>query len=1073
MPHKVPDYFKYVSSITVTNGGTGYVSLPTITISAPTGSPAVQATATATLVNNIITTINIQNSGSGYESAPTVTITGGGGTGATATAEVRIALGSPDEYIKTYKNMAKYSLPEFIREDYSTFTTFIEKYFEYMDQTGKPGNLLFNTKYFDIDDLEAVALNKRALELARDFPQILEVDPKLLYKHIKTLYEAKGSERAIKSYFKLIYNENIGITYPSKTLFRTNDGDYRQINSIRTLAGYNGYDSIQLNGVDVDVCYYSTENYYVDESIKIQSLTGSWTATTSSTTVTSPGANGSAITEVSVGQTLKTTSGLIIGKVASITNDDNIELIAPASTAVTAATIDLHSFAIRDSNTILKRIPCRVEKATKIAYTSPTSYELFLSGFTSDITDIPGPGFAGVATPVIEDGVLSTISISLGATDSTRTSGIYRSITPASTSGSGTGAKITVNINGSGVATLSDTCIVEGGSGYAASDTLTLSATDVGQGTDNLEITVSAIKDGVIKSITVTNAGTGYDAAPIVNVVDTGSGTGANIVANVSSGNIISYTVNQGGRNYSSATTSISLDVSDFDSFIVLRGDDAAASDVKATIKRVLRTVSAGTYLGSSLPSDAGFRVGQSYRVKEGNTSGTIIRVKSVDTNYIPQTWSIVSPGEGWTRATSQDKLSGTWTVTTSSNTMTAASNGAATTEVSTGYVIVNGDNEFVGKVSSITDDNTIVLDANAVTALSGVTAYQHRTIINSISGEEIFVELGTKYYFSYPGKFFGTTGQLSERNKLNDNRRNQIYSYIISSGIAQSVWDYNFRKHMHPAGKEVFGDILTVNTVPVSVSYSTPNGLSIYKFITSDLLRATEQIEKLLSITLTPETVIVTDLPAISYSKSFTDTVTAAEGCSPLYVDTNYWYGSYSGSCDVYFDVGKNINLTVTTSEVVIPVVAFNRTITSTAAVSDVFFAENIIPPLTLSSSATVSDLFDLGWNLSSSVTADGTQEFEIESYKNITESVNPSDLTGINIFTNKTTQSPPGFGLETAPDVSDEFNTVVTWNRDFTDSTSGVSDAGIILAGQNYVDPTYLATPDQYITGPTLATF
>lgn len=1072
MPHRVPDYFKYVSSITVTNGGTGYNSTPTVTISAPTGTPAVQATATATVVNNIVTTINIQNSGSGYEAAPTVTIDAPpSGTTATATSEVRIALGSPDEYTKTYKNMAKYSLPEFVRSDYDKFTTFIEKYFEYMDQTGKPGNLLFNTRYFNIDDLEAVELNKRALELARDFPQVLEVDAKLLYKHIKTLYEAKGSERAIKAYFKLLYNEDISVTYPTKTLLRTNDGDWRQLNSIRALAGYNGYDAIQLNGLDIDVCYYSTANYYVDESTKLQTLTGSWTATTSSTTVTSPGADGSATTEVSVGQTLKNTAGLIIGRVASITDDDTIELTAPAVTAVTNATIDLHSYAIRESNTVLKRIPCKVEKATKIAYTSPTSYELFLSGFTSSVTDIPGPGYGGVATPVIEDGVLSTITITSGGTDATRTSGIFRSITPASTSGSGTGAKITVQVDSSGIATLSDTCIVEGGSGYAASDTITLSASNVGQGADDLVITVSAIKDGVIKSVTVTNAGLGYDAAPIVNVTDTGSGTGASIVANVDSGNIISYTVNQGGRNYSSSTTSISLNVSDFDSFIVLRGDDTAASDVKATLKRVLRTVSSGTYVGSSLPSDAGFRVGQSYRVKEGSASGTLVRVKSVNSNYIPQTWSIVSPGEGWTRATSRDRLTGTWTVSTSSDTITAASDGAATTEVTAGYVIVNGDNEFVGKVSSITDDDTIVLEANAVNALSAVTAYQHRSVIESVSGEEVFVELGTKYYFPYSGKFVGTRGQLSERNKLNDNRRNQIYSYIISSGIPQSDWDYNFRKHMHPAGKEVFGDVLTVATIPVSVVYSTPDGLSIYKFITEDLLEATDLIEKLLEITLTPETVTVTDLPAIAYSTSFTDSVTAAEGCSPLYVDDDYWYGSYAGTCDVYFDVGKNINLTATTSEVVVPVVAFNRTFTSSASVSEALVAVNTITPLTLSSTATTSDAFAFSWDLTSSATASDSQDFTIESNKFITESTSNSDSTVIN--TSIVLVEPPGFGLETAPDVLDEFSAVVTWSRSFTDSTSGISDSGTIVAGQDYVDPTYLATPDDYIGGSTLATF
>jgi len=47
-----------------------------------------QATATANLTVNFVTSITVVNGGSGYTSAPTVTITGGGGSGATATASV-------------------------------------------------------------------------------------------------------------------------------------------------------------------------------------------------------------------------------------------------------------------------------------------------------------------------------------------------------------------------------------------------------------------------------------------------------------------------------------------------------------------------------------------------------------------------------------------------------------------------------------------------------------------------------------------------------------------------------------------------------------------------------------------------------------------------------------------------------------------------------------------------------------------------------------------------------------------------------------------------------------------------
>lgn len=75
--------YELVKTVTVANGGTGYTSVPAVTI---TGGGGSGATAAATIASGKVSAINITNAGSGYTSAPTVTITGGGGSGATATA---------------------------------------------------------------------------------------------------------------------------------------------------------------------------------------------------------------------------------------------------------------------------------------------------------------------------------------------------------------------------------------------------------------------------------------------------------------------------------------------------------------------------------------------------------------------------------------------------------------------------------------------------------------------------------------------------------------------------------------------------------------------------------------------------------------------------------------------------------------------------------------------------------------------------------------------------------------------------------------------------------------------------
>jgi hypothetical protein len=76
-----------VASVKITNGGSGYNALPTVTFSAPAVG-ANTATGTPVLTAGVVTSITITNSGSGYTSAPFVTFAGGGGTGAAAVATI-------------------------------------------------------------------------------------------------------------------------------------------------------------------------------------------------------------------------------------------------------------------------------------------------------------------------------------------------------------------------------------------------------------------------------------------------------------------------------------------------------------------------------------------------------------------------------------------------------------------------------------------------------------------------------------------------------------------------------------------------------------------------------------------------------------------------------------------------------------------------------------------------------------------------------------------------------------------------------------------------------------------------
>ncbi len=85
-----------VDSIEIANGGSGYLTPPTLTIASPDVGVDV-ATATATVVDGVITEITITNDGSGYITVPEITI-----DGVNQTADLNVVLTGTLEYALPY-----------------------------------------------------------------------------------------------------------------------------------------------------------------------------------------------------------------------------------------------------------------------------------------------------------------------------------------------------------------------------------------------------------------------------------------------------------------------------------------------------------------------------------------------------------------------------------------------------------------------------------------------------------------------------------------------------------------------------------------------------------------------------------------------------------------------------------------------------------------------------------------------------------------------------------------------------------------------------------------------------------
>jgi hypothetical protein len=113
-------------------------------------------------------------------------------------------------------------IPEFIREDYPTFVSFVEAYYEYLQEQGVD---LSTAR--DIDQtLEEFVLEFKK-ELAHNLPQIAG-DERFILTHIKDQYLSKGSEASYKLLFRLLFGKKVELTYPGTQMLRASDGRWNQ-----------------------------------------------------------------------------------------------------------------------------------------------------------------------------------------------------------------------------------------------------------------------------------------------------------------------------------------------------------------------------------------------------------------------------------------------------------------------------------------------------------------------------------------------------------------------------------------------------------------------------------------------------------------------------------------------------------------------------------------------------------------------------------------------------------------------------------------------------------------------------
>ena len=118
-------------------------------------------------------------------------------------------------------------LPEFVRSDHTTFVTFIEAYYEWLEENGNAIETTRNAKlYNDIDNTVDAFVTYFKENYLVDIPDSILNDKRTLLKNIKEFYQAKGTDKSIILLFRMLFNEDVSVYYPKRDMLRVSDGQF-------------------------------------------------------------------------------------------------------------------------------------------------------------------------------------------------------------------------------------------------------------------------------------------------------------------------------------------------------------------------------------------------------------------------------------------------------------------------------------------------------------------------------------------------------------------------------------------------------------------------------------------------------------------------------------------------------------------------------------------------------------------------------------------------------------------------------------------------------------------------------
>jgi len=367
-------------------------------------------------------------------------------------------------------------LPQFVKQDHETFVAFLEAYYEYMEQNGKPFEIVGNLdNYANLDKTTNDFLNYFKKQFAEDIPEAVfaNANKPFVLKHLRDFYRSKGSEKSFQFLFRLLYKEEISFYFPGADMLRTSDGTYGRSEVIRVIDGSCCNSVFDLSGTVITGSISKTTALV--ESIINESIGSFVVSTIFLSNVVGDFQAGETITDETYIYTLQNMiTGTTITKAGSGYTLDSVVPIVGGGPGVGGSIRikELSSGSIKNTTIVSGGTGYVVGDKLTLDNTG----KLEIDGRTASI----------LVNNVDSNGTITSLEIENAGSG-------YTTVPTVSGGGTGTGASITLPTTGTTIGGLKSLDIARHGFAYDPAPTLNL--TGLGDGTATATVTVGVYEN--------------------------------------------------------------------------------------------------------------------------------------------------------------------------------------------------------------------------------------------------------------------------------------------------------------------------------------------------------------------------------------------------------------------------------------------------------------------------------------------------------------------------------------------------------------------------------------------------